>query len=58
MQPSMKVFGAPRRTAWPCMIIMSIVAGMVLRWPCAIIARLSPKTATSTPAISAHCAEV
>jgi hypothetical protein len=40
------------------MIIMSMVAGTVLRWPCAIIARLSPSTATSTPAISAHCAEV
>src|SRR3569623_827926 len=50
MQPSMKVSGAPRRTACPCSTIMSIVAGMVERWPCEIIARLSPSTATSTPA--------
>ena len=34
------------------------VAGTVLLWPCATIARLSPTTATSTPAISAHFAEV
>jgi hypothetical protein len=37
---------------------MSIVAGIVFGWPWAIIARLSPTTATSTPAISAHLAEV
>ena len=35
-----------------------MVAGTVLAWPCATMARLSPTTATSTPAISAHLAEV
>jgi hypothetical protein len=39
------------------MTIMSMVAGIVEEWPCAIIARLSPMTATSTPAISAHFAD-
>ena len=58
MQPSTKVLGAPRRMACACITIMSIVAGMVEGWPCAIIARLSPTTATSTPAISAHLADV
>ena len=52
------MFGAPRRMAAACITIMSMVAGMVLGWPWAIIARLSPTTATSTPAISAHFAEV
>ena len=58
MQPSVKVRGAPRRTACACSTIMSIVAGTVLPWPCATIARLSPTTATSTPASTAHLAEV
>jgi len=58
MHPSENVPGAPRRTACACMIIMSMVAGMVLGWPCATMARLSPTTATSTPAISAQRAEV
>ena len=58
MQPSTKVSGAPRRMAAQCITIMSIVAGMVVGWPWAIIARLSPHTATSTPAISAQRAEV
>ena len=41
-----------------------LLEGMRLNKPCrdrcpwAIIARLSPTTATSTPAISAHCADV
>jgi hypothetical protein len=52
------VLGAPRRIAAACITIMSMVAGMVLGWPCAIIARLSPTTATSTPASSAHFADV
>ena len=58
MQPSTKVFGAPRRTAAACSTIMSIVAGIVLGWPWQVIARLSPTTHTSTPAASAHFAEV
>ena len=58
MQPSTKVLGAPRRIACACITIMSMVAGMVEGWPCAIMARLSPTTATSTPAISAHLALV
>ena len=52
------VSGAPRRTACACMIIMSMLAGMVFGWPCATMATRSPTTATSTPAISAHFAEV
>ena len=41
-----------------CITIISIVAGIVLLWPWAIIAKLSPTTATSTPAASAHFADV
>jgi hypothetical protein len=58
MQPSTKVFIAPRRTACECSTIMSMVAGTVLGWPWQVIARLSPTTHTSTPAASAHFAEV
>ena len=58
MHPSTNVLGAPRRIACACITIMSMVAGIVLGWPCAIMARLSPTTATSTPAISAHLALV
>ncbi len=58
MQPSTNVFGAPRRTACECRIIMSIVAGMVLGCPWQVMASESPTTHTSTPAASAHFAEV
>src|SRR5271154_6286352 len=50
MQPSTNVLGAPRRTAAACMIIISIVAGIVFGCPCATIARLSPPPPPSVPA--------
>lgn len=58
MHPSTNVRGAPRRTACECSTIMSMVAGTVLGWPWQVIARLSPTTHTSTPAASAHLADV
>ena len=48
----------PRRAACACSTIISMVAGIVLGWPWQVIARLSPTTHTSTPAASAHFAEV
>ena len=44
---AVEVFGAPRRTAMACSVIMSMVAGTVFGWPWEIIAKLSPSTATS-----------
>ena len=38
--------------------VVAYVAGTVLGWPWQVIARLSPTTHTSTPAASAHFAEV
>ena len=58
MQPNTNVFGAPFLTAKACITIISIVAGIVLLWPCATIASESPTTQTSAPAASAQLADV
>ncbi len=56
MSPTMKVFGAPRRTHCAWWTITSMVAGMVSVYPSVFMESESPTRMKSIPAASANAA--
>ena len=50
MSPTTSASGAPRRTASAWWTMTSIVAGMVVAWPRAVVESESPTSTSGTPA--------